>query len=85
MGLFSRKQPVENKDKLPSAESITLYAEDDNMTRAEKIVRVLGYRGATASFEKEVWRVCYCTRVSAGLVQSNFRVYPRRNCMVRGT
>ncbi len=57
MGLFSRKQPVENKDKLPSAESITLYAEDDNMIRAEKIVRILGYRGATASFEKEVWRV----------------------------
>ena len=55
--LFSRKQPVENKDKLPSTESITLYAEDDNMIRAEKIVRVLGYRGATAGFEKEVWRV----------------------------
>ena len=37
--------------------SVMVRAEDDLMTRAEKIVHVLGYRGAIGGFVINVYRV----------------------------
>lgn len=37
--------------------SVTIHASDDLMTRAEKIVHVLGYRGAVGGFVINVYRV----------------------------
>ena len=37
--------------------SVAVYASDDLMTRAEKIVHVLGSRGAVGGFAIDVFRV----------------------------
>ena len=56
MGFFaSSKAKVAPASKEP--ESIMLYAGDDLMTRAEKIVHLLGYRGAVGGFVLEVYRM----------------------------
>ena len=37
--------------------TVTVYASDDLMTRAEKIVHIMGYRGATAGFAINIYRL----------------------------
>jgi hypothetical protein len=47
-----------NKRPTPARkQSIMLYAEDDLVTRAEKIVWILGHRGAVGNFVLEVHRM----------------------------
>ena len=49
------------KDKEPEKpiepETITLYAKDDLITRAENVVYLLGYRGAVGNYVIEIYRL----------------------------
>jgi hypothetical protein len=40
-----------------SDRGVNVYAEDDLMTRAQKIVHLLGFRGATGGFAVDVFRL----------------------------
>jgi hypothetical protein len=56
MSLFNRKQK-EAPAKKKEPDTITLYASDDLMTRAEKIVWMVGYRGAIGGYVLDMYRL----------------------------